>query len=132
MFSLLHLVRDRCVTDPWLLAAILLTNLWIAGSYLAIPAALDRIRSAAGPGAPAAAELRWASMFIRSCGMTHLFGVAVLFAPGLDWPASAWALWTAAISWFTYLRLRAARRDLAAALTAARALAERLDGTVGP
>lgn len=102
MSVLLHYVRLHCVTSPWLLLGIVLSNAWIAASYLRIPACLGRIiRKSGGPPVVTGGAVRGGMAFIASCGVTHLFSVAVLFAPRLDWLAVAWALWTGAISHWT-------------------------------
>lgn len=124
-------VRPHCVTSPWLLVAMVATNGWIAYSYLRIPRIIKRILREVGyprivlPGAP---EAYGTAIFIASCGVTHLFSVAVLFCPSLDWLAISWALWTGGISWWTARRLHKAERLIIATALEAQTFAGRVDG----
>ena len=127
MEHLFHLVRDRCVTDPWQLLALVTGNAWIAYSYLRIPVVLRRISWRLPLLAPGRREIRGFALFVASCGVTHLFTVAVLFLPSLDLTATAWMYWTGFISWLVARRLKQAEAAIIQAIDDATVLASRLD-----
>lgn len=120
--SILAYVRDRCVTSPALLVALVLGNAIVAAAYLYIPRLLDGIVREVGPGAPGATEIRGTARFVRSCGCTHVASIGVLFWPGLDWPAIVVLAATGAVSVAFAVRLRAHHREIVRELRAAREL----------
>lgn len=113
MIHLLHLVRDRCVTNPLLLLGILHFNAWIAWCYIAIPWRLRCIRRRCGGGniAPSG-QVRQTEIFVACCGITHLFTIGTLFWPFLDWPAVFWGEFTGWMSWKMVRLLLATEDDL--------------------
>ena len=120
--DLLPHVRSFCVTSELYLWLLILGSLSIAIPYLIIPRVLHWILREAGPGAPGAVEIRGVARFVRCCGWTHLFAVAVLFAPALDYPAVAWLFVTGGVSITSAVRLCRGRRGIAAALGSIRTL----------
>lgn len=109
--NILHLVRDRCVTNPFLLVGILQFNAWIAWCYIDIPRRLQRIRRRCGGGNVAPnGQVRQAAVFVACCGITHVLTMGTLFFPFLDWPAVFWGNFTGWMSW-KMVRLLAATED---------------------
>lgn len=120
--SILGYVRDRCITSPAILVAIVAGNAIVAACYLYIPAVLNRIAREIGRGSPGRAEIRGIACFVRACGFTHVAGIGVLFWPGLDWPAVL-VLWvTCMVSTAFAARLHANSGEIVRELQAAREL----------
>lgn len=130
--DLLDHVRDRCVTSPALLFSLIATNLAIAAAYLHIPRRLQRIRRRVGGRITAYGEVKLVAIFVASCGFTHLFSVAVLFFPALDWWAIGWASWTAIISWWTARVIAQGEELYVSSILGARTLIDRLEAHEEP
>lgn len=124
-------VRRVCVTSPFIFLPQIVFDLAIGYVYIRIPALLRRIlRAAGGDRVTGAAEIKSFSIFVGACGVSHLFGVVVLFYPTLDWPRVGWLLWTAVVSWRTLRMLRKSEIVVIAALRDRQSLEARLgDGT---
>jgi len=120
--SILMYVRDRCITSIPLLVALVVGNALIAACYLYIPAVLDRIARAIGSDSPGFHEIRGTARFVRACGFTHVASIAVLFWPGLDWPAVFVLALTGVVSAAFAARLHAHYREIIRELEAAREL----------
>lgn len=109
-------IRERCVTSPWILLGVVLGDLAIAVVYLWIPIMLFRVLRAVGGTITGGPTIRGFARFVGACGVTHVLGIVVLFAPNADWIRVGWLVWTAAISWQTAIVLKRAEPAVIAAL----------------
>ena len=109
------LVREQCVTSPWILFGLVLGDAAIACVYLWIPVMLRRVLREAGDITGKATILGFAR-FVGACGVTHVLGILTIFMPELDWPRVGWLAWTAAISLQAAIGLKRAERVIVAAL----------------
>jgi hypothetical protein len=124
--GILQYVRPHCITSAPYLWAFVAGSLLIAIPYLVIPLTLLGILREVGPETPGAAEIRGVAIFVRCCGWTHLLGIAVLFAPIIDWPAVAWIFVTGGVSIASMIRLRRARSAIVAAMRSIQRLEARI------
>jgi hypothetical protein len=131
MNNLLSHVRAHCVTDWRILVLFSAFSLWIAYSYLRIPFTLRRILRRVGGQVTGGGEVKGFARFITSCGITHIFAVAVLFFVGLDWFSVTWLGWTGYISWRTERLVRDREEVLVQAILEAHHLEVRVSQNLG-
>lgn len=131
MTDLLRFVRPQCIADWRYLVGFVLMSAWIAVSYLRIPATLRRILRQVGGQVLGGGEVRGFAVFVASCGITHLFAIAVLFAPSLDWLALLWLGWTGMVSWKTASLISGREQVIVRAILDAHELETRISRDLG-
>lgn len=126
LHDLLAAVRPHCLESPWLVLAYIAGHSWIAWSYLRIPATLAAMRRRAGGWLMERGEVKSVERFVRACAGTHLFWIATLFFPRLDWVAAAQLLYAGLVSHMTARLLRREAATIVSEVMAARALEDRI------
>lgn len=129
--NLIQLIRHQCISDWRYLIGYILMSAWIATSYLWIPAILWRILRQVGGKVLGGGEVRGFAIFVASCGVTHIFGIAILFFPSLDWIALLWLAWTAVLSWQTARLISGREQVIVRAILDARELETRVSNDLG-
>lgn len=127
MIDLVSMVRPRCIISAWQLFGLVGTDAAIGLIYLTTSAGMGKmLRDGGGSLRVTAGTMKGATLFIFSCGLTHIFKILTLFFVDLDGAYLAVQVWTALVSAWTLKRFIRQLPRLIQALRDAHSLATQI------